>query len=108
MVREIGTYREGVELFAPELADQYPSMRDSFSTEPVEDADRLIDFILHAGILDIGTTAEARDVFTGEGTGIRDNLRTDGVYAWGTDLAYYIKKYNLRLPDDFVKHALAK
>lgn len=82
-------------------------MKDHFSDDPIENSEKLVDFILHAGILDIGSTAEAKDVFTGEGTGIRDNLRTDGEFSWGTDLAYYVKEYNLMLPEDFVRHALA-
>jgi hypothetical protein len=27
---------------------------------------------------------------------------TDGQYAWPSDLAYYVERYHVRLPDDFV------
>jgi hypothetical protein len=30
----------------------------------------------------------------------------DGEYSWTTELIYYVDKYNLQLPDDFVAHAL--
>ena len=30
----------------------------------------------------------------------------DGIYSWSNDLAYYVEKYNLRLPADFVNHVL--
>ena len=106
MVREIGTYREDVVRFAPALADSFPSIKDSFSDAPIENADKIKQFILTGGFLDIGTTAESVDVLTGESTGLRGNIRSDGYYSWPISLAYYIDRYNLRLPDDFVQHAL--
>lgn len=30
----------------------------------------------------------------------------DGTYAWRSDLIYYYEKYNVDLPEDFIKHAL--
>ena len=36
--------------------------------------------------------------------GWRPNFRTDGVYAWGESLAYYVDKYNLELPPEFLAH----
>ena len=32
------------------------------------------------------------------------HILTDGVWAWPADLAYYVEKYHVRLPDDFTQH----
>lgn len=48
------------------------------------------------------------DFFTGEVVMFPDHGRSDGVYRWGESLAYYVDKYNLKLPDDFVSHVLSK
>lgn len=106
MAKRVGFYKEKL-ASAPELAAKYPSMRDSFSEKPVENKNEIIDFILNAGELDVAAGATAMDVFTDEDTGIMNAMRTDGMYKWGMDLAYYVERYNLRLPDDFVAHALS-
>lgn len=31
------------------------------------------------------------------------HILTDGAWAWSADVAYYVEKYNLRIPDEFVK-----
>ncbi len=30
---------------------------------------------------------------------------TDGVWTWPADLAHYVERYHVELPDDFVEHA---
>lgn len=44
------------------------------------------------------------------GAGIIKNpvCYNDGVYAWRSDVIYYYEKYNIDLPDDFIKHVLRK
>jgi hypothetical protein len=32
------------------------------------------------------------------------NVVTDGVWAWTVDVPYYVRKYHLRLPGEFVEH----
>ena len=29
---------------------------------------------------------------------------TDGTWAWTSDVMYYVEKYHIQLPDDFLKH----
>lgn len=102
----IGYYREFIDLFDHELASSYPAMSDSFSDIAVPNKKVIIDFILGAGSVDLATSAQATDVYTGEQLPMYDNTRTDGVYTWGEDLAYYVDRYNLMLPDDFVEHIM--
>ncbi len=57
-----------------------------------------------------GATLLARvHTWTGEQVvGIRDNHRFDDEYCWGESLAYYVDRYNLMLPDDFLQHIYRK
>ncbi|MDX2730990.1 hypothetical protein [Streptomyces sp. PA03-2a] len=32
-------------------------------------------------------------------------IMTDGVWMWPADLAYYVRRYNIALPEDFISHA---
>lgn len=105
MTKRVGFYKEKLES-SPEIAAKYPSMRDSFADRPIENKTQIIEFILNGGELDITSGAITKDVFTGEPTGILSGIRTDGRYSWGMDLAYYVDRYNLQLPEEFTKHAL--
>ena len=104
----IGFYREFIELFDPELALGYPLMKDNLAEDKVPGEQRLVSYLIHAGRVDLATTARSTDIFTGEPTGFLNDTRTDGVYSWPTDLAYYVERYHLRLPDDFVAHVMSK
>lgn len=63
MTTMIGHYREFLEPHP--IAWKYPCMKDDFSEVPIPEKEKIIDFILNAGFLDVGTTATAKDVFTG-------------------------------------------
>ncbi len=50
-----------------------------------------------------------RDRFSGELVrGCYDHGRSDGFYEWGESLAYYLDKYDLELPADFLAHIYEK
>lgn len=104
MIR-IGYYKEFIELNDPELAEQFPAMTDSFLSKPIKNKNTIIKY-LHSGNIDTVCMQEAQDVFTGESIGFRDYGRSDGTYKWPECLAYYVDKYNLQLPDDFIQHIL--
>lgn len=102
------TYKEFVEPYSAAEATKYPSLLENISNERPERADELIAFVMNAGQLYIGTTAHSKDILTGEDTGMRGNIRQDEEYSWPIDLAYYVDRYNLMLPDDFVEHILSR
>lgn len=105
-MKDIGLYKELIESFDPELAQGYPSMVDNFSNDPYSDKNTIIHYLLNGGRDCVITGAKAIDVFTGRPTKLFDNGRDDGVYEWDVSLAHYVEEYNLRLPEDFVKHIL--
>ena len=106
-MREVGWYKEFVEDFAPDYAAKLPSMRDFISDEPIPHKDVIVAY-LRTGELGSVMIGTMRDVFTGELTGISDHDRSDGEYEWDEGLAYYVDRYNLRLPQDFVDHILER
>lgn len=106
-VQSIGFYKELIEEFDPDLARDYPSMADNFASSPYPEKDAILAY-LRSGSLEAIAGNQSTDVFTGESTGIPGSVRSDGTYRWGGDLAYYVDKYNLRLPDEFVNHVLSK
>lgn len=85
----------------------FPSMREYFQNDKYENQD-LITAYLKTGTPVMVQTAYARDVFTGTLLGYEKIFVNDGVYAWSNDLAYYVEKYNLKLPDDFTEYVLNK
>jgi len=81
-----------------------PSLPDSVRDQGEKDERKLIAF-LEKGILFIGCAGIGRDVID-ESAGLTEppHVLTDGVWAWPGDLAYYLKKYHVELPEDFLSH----
>lgn len=105
--RFIGDYQEfysdGVDR---SYVETLPKLADCVSDTPVEHKDEIISY-LNGGEVGLACSAFSHDVFTGEQLGIREQTRHDDAYEWGEDLAYYVERYNVRLPQDFVDHILA-
>lgn len=47
------------------------------------------------------------DVITGENVPRERLIFSDGVYKWRTDIVYYLEKYNLKLPQEFIDYVLS-
>ena len=45
-----------------------------------------------------------RDVLTGTAIPGQAICLTDGKYGWRSDVTYYVEKYNMKLPQEFVDH----
>lgn len=83
-----------------------PSIKEFFSTKPYKDKDKVIRYLRNGGIEDMFSMAIQKDCITGEIIPGIDIGRNDGEYTWWTSLAYYVERYNLRLPTEFEKKAL--
>lgn len=102
----VDAYNEIAQQFDPVLAATLPKMADNLADGPVPYERAILDYLRNAGNLGSITDGDMEDVFTSEPTGIHDNGRSDGVYEWSEGLAYYVERYHLMLPNDFVKHIL--
>lgn len=85
----------------------YPSMRDSFNNGPYKGQGNVVYYLLHGTEHMIRMTSD-KDVFTGEKIQMDCLGMNDGEYTWFNTLAHYVKKYNLRLPEEFEKKILSK
>ena len=85
----------------------YPSMKDFISDTPYEGQDKIIHYLTH-GTEDMVSMRIPKDVFTGKTIPMDMIGMNDGEYTWFITLAYYVKKYNLRLPKEFEDKILKK
>ena len=92
--------------YGPEDA---PSLSTLFNDGRYENQDRIIDY-LKKGTVTVVATRYDKDVFSGETIlPLQTSCHlTDGEYIWSSDLAYYVEKYNVRLPKEVENRMLAK
>lgn len=78
----------------------FPSMVESFEKSPYEGKDRVIQYLKN-GIEDMVSLSAPTDVISGAPIHMTMKGMNDGEYTWFNTLAYYVDKYNLRLPKEF-------
>jgi hypothetical protein len=81
------------------------SMKEDFSEESSPLASRIIAY-LDSGEVILASPSRSVDVFSGEMIGHTKCIRTDGTFSWSDSLSYYVRKYNLRLPAEFLDKIL--
>lgn len=96
-LKRIGFFRE-LRHGMPE-AQQINSL---VSEKPQENEELIINY-LKEGVLFIATTGFVEDVLKPGQLICCPHILTDGVWAWPADLAYYVEKYHVQLPNEFVK-----
>lgn len=82
-----------------------PTIKSLISKEPIENKAKILEY-LKKGKVTAAATGTAKDIITGKTIDEPFCMFTDGVYAWRSDTIYYVDKYNLKLEDEFIKHAL--
>lgn len=83
----------------------YPFMRDNLASSRYPHQDFIINYLLGGEVV-LTQFSRNRDVFSGALIDVEIAILTDGDYYWSNQLAYYVDKYNLKLPEAFVKHIL--
>lgn len=96
----LGRYRE----FG--AGDDAPSLLHDLHAPPHPDKERILRYMEH-GHIHMVSPGFVTDVVTGEITRKRAAHLNDGVYSWTTGLIYHVAAYDLRLPDDFIRHILS-
>ena len=84
----------------------YPSMKEFFEDKSYKNKEKIVSYLKNGRSV-LASTGILKDVFTDEVIHISEELMTDDVYSWPNVLAYYVDKYNLRLPKEFGSHILA-
>lgn len=85
----------------------YPSIKDFFEEKPYDGQDRVAEYLKN-GAVDMVSFQIPKDIVSGERIPMTKVGMNDGEYTWFNTLAYYVEKYNLRLPKDFEEKILKK
>lgn len=93
---EIGTFKE-IE------NDDYPPFEST--DQPIPEKEIVLRYLKETPDV-AAAPAILRDVFTGESLHMELLARSDGVYIWRSDIAYYFEKYDLKLPNEFIEYVL--
>lgn len=83
----------------------FPSMVQSMENGPYPNKKKILEH-LKSGKVHMASASLSKDVFTGERIDGHKLFMDDGLYSWCSSLAYYVDKYNLRLPEDFERHVI--
>ena len=96
----LGVFRE-----FSEWPSDAPSIRGAMNGGPAPEVQRRIAFYLSRATSIRATMGMVPDVVDGEDVFLSSGLLSDGDWYWRGDLAHYVLKYNVALPDEFVAHA---
>jgi hypothetical protein len=99
MLRRVGFFRE----FYPDHSS-LPWLREQIGTRRIRSESKIVEY-LRSGHLLSAVMEGMLDTFDGtpfpEGSGC-SSLLTDGTWLWRRDLAHYVERYHVEVPDDFV------
>jgi hypothetical protein len=92
-----------IELGRVKQAEPQPSILDNVGREPLPDADRVVAY-LRAGhgliaMMDVQDDFfdRSQQVLSGS------SVSTDGDWLWRDDLAHYVQRHNVTIPDEFLR-----
>lgn len=80
------------------------SMVEDFGEISDEEKAKIMHFLRGGTRLFMFKNNKSDLIFPDSVEGPSRNLRTDGVWVWGKDVGYYVRKYSIRPPADFMKH----
>ena len=82
----------------------FPALR-SLIGKPMREKERVVQYLKTAPAIS-AAAASMKDVLTNQYTGRELLVHTDGEFLWRSDVTYYVEKYDMELPAEFVKHIL--
>jgi hypothetical protein len=84
-----------------------PSLREAMRDAGKPGESRIAAYLRAAPVL-LHALGPVTDVLAPKGDYIcAPNIHTDGAYAWPEDLAYYVERYHVALPPEFLAHLAA-
>ncbi|MFD4234983.1 hypothetical protein [Streptomyces sp. NPDC058542] len=104
-MRIVGFFEE---LWPLSFGSPVGSVHDFASSTPYEDSKEIIKYLLVGHDL-FSVMGSSEDVLGSDETALGgDSIFSDGDWIWRGDLCFYMRKYNVRLPDAFLAHAREK
>jgi hypothetical protein len=101
-VIEVGYFRELTDV--PDEQRKSPSILDYIGKEPQENEDRAVAYLRGAPCIAVKCSLAGDVLDPSSRVGLGRSTHTDGSYIWSSTLAYYVEKYHVRLPEDFLRH----
>lgn len=83
----------------------FPRLKDSLEKEAYPHKNDVLKFLM-GGTVEVARVSRAKDIFSGDTIPAEVLVMHDGDFYWSNILAWYVDKYNLRLPKDFEAHIL--
>ena len=99
-LKTVGVYRE----MYSGRHDELPSIFESYGDHVIEDRQRVLDYLDAApGVFDVLDVLT--DVINNTDQILSaSSLVSDGTWIWRVDSAHYLRRHDLDIPDDFLRH----
>ncbi len=78
-----------------------PSFLEKCEKAPYKGQEKIVEFLKNKGEVGAAAAGISVDVLTGEAIPGERVIKHSDKFGWLSDLAYYVEKYNLRLPKEF-------
>lgn len=88
-----------VGFFKERHGKDYPTFQTTGSDIPRKN--RVLEYLCESKVI-AAAPGRIRDIFTDEAVPGEILAYSDGKYYWNSETIYYFKKYNLKLPDEFI------
>lgn len=85
---------------------KYPSIKELIN-KPVKEKEKVIEYMKKCKVVAIAP-AIVRDLINPNNKINELCLMTDGKYEWRSDIIYYVEKYDMELPEEFIQHILSQ
>ena len=86
--------------------EEYPSIRELLSEKPIQVKGKVLWYLKNVPIMAVSPGRMNQDVFSGKNILSSLVIHSDGIYSWCGETIYYFEKYDLILPEDFIRHVL--
>ncbi len=86
--------------------NNYPSIKDLIN-KPIKDKEKVIRYMKRCKITAVAP-ARVTDLINPEKKISELYMMTDGKYEWRSDVIYYVDKYDMELPEEFIQHVLSQ
>ena len=86
--------------------DSLPSIHELIN-KPIREKEKILEYMKKCRV-DAVAPAIVRDVINPESRIPKLFLMSDGTYGWRSDVIYYVEKYDMALPDEFLQHVVEK
>ncbi|MBR6815954.1 MAG: hypothetical protein IKM60_00415 [Clostridia bacterium] len=84
----------------------YPRLADCLAPTAHPRKTEIVRFLKENGTIELAQSSRSKDIFTGEVIPEEVLVMRAGDFYWSNELAWYVERYNLRLPQAFEEFIL--